>query len=244
MIIPYASRTGTKRNLDGLRARGWRLLVSATGAWRNEGFQYGFENGAWTYYVKGVPFDEEKYARALGELGAGADFGIVPDIVAGGKRSLDFSLSWLDRVLAATKLALIPVQDGMEDPNELRPYLRAGRVGIFVGGASNTDYKERTTPLWAQLCREVGTWCHVGRVNTQRRIAICQAAGATSFDGTSATKFVKSLPVLQRAVAQSSLVFDLQPRERVAAPCTREPTSVDESTSSNSSISAHPDEAP
>lgn len=33
-IIPYASRTGTIRNLDSLRRMEWRLLVSATGAIR------------------------------------------------------------------------------------------------------------------------------------------------------------------------------------------------------------------
>jgi hypothetical protein len=36
----YASRTGTRRNLAALRAAGWRLLVSATGVHRHEGFCY------------------------------------------------------------------------------------------------------------------------------------------------------------------------------------------------------------
>lgn len=89
-------------------------------------------------------------------------------------------------------------------------HLLSPRVGIFVGGAPDTDFKERTTPMWATACRRAGAWCHVGRVNTQRRIAICQAAGATSFDGTSATRFAKSLPVVHRAVVQQSLVFDHQ----------------------------------
>jgi hypothetical protein len=40
LIIPYASRTGTRRNLDALRERGWRLLVSASGVLRTEGFRY------------------------------------------------------------------------------------------------------------------------------------------------------------------------------------------------------------
>ena len=40
MMIGYASRTGTKRNLDALRAAGWRLLISATGVHRDEGFPF------------------------------------------------------------------------------------------------------------------------------------------------------------------------------------------------------------
>jgi hypothetical protein len=31
-LIAYAARTGTKRNLAGLRELGWRLLISAAGA--------------------------------------------------------------------------------------------------------------------------------------------------------------------------------------------------------------------
>lgn len=45
-MIGYASRTGTRRNLDALRAAGWRLMVSARGALRTEGFPYALDNGA------------------------------------------------------------------------------------------------------------------------------------------------------------------------------------------------------
>jgi hypothetical protein len=139
-------------------------------------------------------------------LGAGADFGVCADIVGGGRESLALSLRWLPRVLETCPVALIPVQDGMELA-DVEPLL-SSRVGIFVGGAPDTDFKERTTPLWATACRRAGAWCHVGRVNTQRRIAICKAAGATSFDGTAATRFAAQAPVLHRAVVQQSLVFD------------------------------------
>ncbi|MHC5194673.1 hypothetical protein ACYSUW_13060 [Pseudomonas frederiksbergensis] len=39
-MIAYASRTGTKRNLEAMRQNGWRLLVSAKGVLRTEGFKY------------------------------------------------------------------------------------------------------------------------------------------------------------------------------------------------------------
>jgi hypothetical protein len=205
-IIPYASRTGTRRNLDALRARLWRLLVSATGCLRNEGFQYCLDNGAWTAHQKGNPFNEKKFDKALVKMGPGSDFTICPDIVGGGRDSLAFSLKWLPRVLEHAPMALIPVQDGMElgDVEQLL----SPRVGIFVGGSPDTDFKERTTPMWATACRRAGAWCHVGRVNSARRIAICAAAGANSFDGTSATRYSVELPKLHRAVVQGSLVFD------------------------------------
>ncbi len=96
--MPYASRTGTRRNLAALRAAGWRLLVSATGVLRHEGFPFGLDNGAWTAHQRGTPFDEVLFERALAMLGAAADWGVVPDIVGGGLRSLEFSLNWLARV--------------------------------------------------------------------------------------------------------------------------------------------------
>jgi hypothetical protein len=205
-IIAYASRTGTKRNLDGLRARGWRLLVSATGVLRHEGFQYGLDNGAWTAFQQGRPFDVTRFMKALWTLGRDADFVVVPDIVAGGVRSLEFSLTWLRTVLCMTEIALIAVQDGMQ-VDDVRPLLNRN-VGVFVGGDPRTDWKERTTPAWASACRSAGAWCHVGRVNSQRRINLCASSGATSFDGTSATKYAVELPKLHRAVAQQHLLLE------------------------------------
>lgn len=207
MLIAYASRTGTGRNLEMLRARGWRLLVSATGVWRTEGFRYAIDNGAWSAWnanPRRARLDLHLFIGIVLKLGAGADWVVVPDIVCGGAASLALSLKWLPWVLAHAPRALLAVQDGMT-AEEIRPHL-SERVGIFVGGSD--EWKERSVGRWAALARELGAICHVGRVNTQRRIAICAAAGATSFDGTSASRFADSIPVLQRALAQGSLLID------------------------------------
>jgi hypothetical protein len=211
-IIAYASRTGTRRNLDALRARGWRLLVSATGTLSHEGFPYALDNGAWTAFQKKQPFDGDRFGKALLLLGDRADFVVVPDVVGGGLESLRFSLSWLPHVLDYARVALIPVQDGMELA-DVTPHLIAGRVGLFIGGSPDTDFKERTAPMWARACREVGSWCHMGRVNSKRRIAICATAGVTSFDGTSATRYSCQLPKLHRAVVQGSLLLETNDRK-------------------------------
>lgn len=62
-MIAYASRTGTRRNLDALRGAGWRLLVSATGVHRHEGFRYAIDNGAWTAYQAGTLWNESAFLR-------------------------------------------------------------------------------------------------------------------------------------------------------------------------------------
>lgn len=202
-MIAYASRTGTRRNLDALREAGWRLLVSATGAHRTEGFRFCVDCGAWTAHKQRKPFDVAAFERVLGRLGAQADFVILPDIVGGGLASLAFSLEWLPRVLTQTSLALLAVQEGMT-PDDVRPHL-GERVGIFIGGADDR-WKEQTAETWGRLGRAHGCgWVHMGRVNSARRIAICAHAGLTSFDGTSATRYVKTLPPLDRARRQMAL---------------------------------------
>lgn len=201
LLMPYASRTGTRRNLDALRAAGWRLLVSATGSLRNEGFPYGLDNGAWTAFQAGKPFDEARFSSALRLMGRDADWAVIPDIVAGGNASLEFSLRWMRMVLEECSRGLLAVQDGMES-SSVRDLI-GPRVGIFVGGS--TRWKEQTLAQWATIAHEKGAWCHVGRVNTARRIALCSSAGAHSFDGTSASKFVKTLPLLDGARRQLAL---------------------------------------
>lgn len=70
-LIGYASRTGTRRNLALLRECGWRLLVSAAGVLRHEGFRYALDNGAWSAYTQGRPFDFAAFELALRKFGGG-----------------------------------------------------------------------------------------------------------------------------------------------------------------------------
>ena len=206
-MIAYASRTGTKRNLAALRSAGWRLIVSAAASLRHEGFPYALDNGAWSYYQRGLPFNEDAFAKALAKMGAAADWVALPDIVGGGSASLALSLSWMDRVLNVADRALIPVQDGMT-ANDVAPHVGLSRVGLFVGGT--TAWKWSTLPQWALLARQSGCWLHVGRVNTRRRIVLCGALGATSFDGTSASRYASTVPLLDWSRRQFSLALTLE----------------------------------
>lgn len=201
--MAYASRTGTRRNLAALRGAGWRLMVSARGVLRTEGFKYCLDNGAWTAHQAGTPFDVPAFELALRDFGRGADFTVVPDIVGGGLASLDFSLEWLDEVLDRTPLALIAVQDGMVAGDVLP--LVGPRVGLFVGGS--TEWKEQTLPVWGRVKRDTGCHLHVGRVNTRRRIHLCALVGADSFDGTSASRFAVTVPKLTAERDQQCLIL-------------------------------------
>lgn len=201
-MIGYASRTGTRRNLAALRAAGWRLMVSAKGVVRTEGFRYALDNGAWWAFSNGQPFDEAAFLRAYAALGRGADFVVLPDVVAGGEASLAFSLAWRERLGPPVCRQMLAVQDGMST-DQVRGLVGPG-LGIFVGGT--TEWKVQTLAAWGGIARETGASLHVGRVNSAKRIALCHAGGADSFDGSSASRFAVSLPLLDNALRQPDLL--------------------------------------
>lgn len=209
-MICYASRTGTRRNLEVLRAYGWRLLVSRAGVWRTEGFErIAADNGAWADFQAGRPFDEDAFERFLEWLEKTIipDWIVLPDIVAGGLQSLDLSLRYMNRCLAIAPRVLIAVQDGMTF-DHLAP-LVGPSVGIFLGGS--TEWKEETMIRWGRWCaapgnyqttnsldQPVGVRCdyHVARANTKRRIFAAIAAEARSFDGSSGSRYAVTIPML------------------------------------------------
>lgn len=167
-----------------------------------EGFRFAIDNGAWSAYNSGEPFSERGFCRLLESHGAAADFAVVPDIVAS-PVSLDFSLSWLPK-MAHLRQPLLAVQDGMS-MNEVSAVLRSHpKLGIFLGGT--TEWKLDTMYQWGGVAAGLNRWYHVGRVNTARRIRLAHEAGARSIDGTSASRFSCTVPLLQSAAAQPSLL--------------------------------------
>lgn len=224
-LVAYTARTGTKTTLAELRRLGWRLMISARGRLNAHGLPYACDNGAWTAKKE---FDAGKRATAepdlvafqimVDRMGPGADFIVAPDIVCGGPRSWAMSRAWLRRLRRNPKLRHVPiliaVQDGME-PDLVERFL-GERVGIFIGGSD--AWKEATAAQWADLCRRRGALCHMGRVNTARRLRIAEEAGVTSFDGASASLFPKTLPFLERERLKTSLLGEISRRVPAMSP--------------------------
>lgn len=207
-MICYASRTGTKRNLDMMRAHGWGLLVSRAGVWRREGFDnWVADNGAWADFKAGRPFDEDEFERFL-EWVAQEDepprWIVLPDIVAGGLASLALSVRYANRALSIAPEALIAVQDGMTEV-DLLSIVAPQRIGIFLGGS--TEWKLENMVRWGKFCARWSVRYHVARVNSAKRMFIAQAAGAHSVDGSSASRFAVSLRNLDNASRHLSLPF-------------------------------------
>lgn len=198
-MICYAARTGTRRNLEVLRRAGWGLMVSRAGVWRREGFErVAIDNGAWSDYQAGRPFDGDAFERFLDWLEAQAcapDFIVLPDIVAGGMESLALSVRYFNRCGSLASRVLIPVQDGMEHA-DLTP-LVGPNIGIFLGGS--TAWKLARMEDWGQFCAERGVYYHVGRVNTRGRMYQAISAGAHSVDGSSVSRYAVTINSLDHA---------------------------------------------
>jgi hypothetical protein len=156
--------------------------------------RFAVDNGAWGCHQRGEPFDAVRFRKLLESCGKRADFIVTPDIVCGGQASKDFSLEWLEEVRRYTATPLFAVQDGMT-PGDIPQ-----GCGVFVGGS--TEWKLRSIPLFAHWAKQKNRWCHVGRVNTARRIRLCQISGTTSFDGTSVALFPKTITRLDAARRQ------------------------------------------
>jgi hypothetical protein len=175
-------------------------LVSARGVLRHEGFPYALDNGAWTAFQRNEPFDVQAFEKAVTWGAHAADWLVLPDIVAGGLSSLKYSMTWAPRLAGVCPL-LIAVQDGMK-AEDVSPLIGPG-LGIALGGS--TTWKEKTMRHWGALAKRRRAYFHVLRVNTVRRIRLCQDAQAHSFDGSSVSRFACNLPRLDHARRQVSI---------------------------------------
>lgn len=182
----YASRTGTRRALSLFRRWGWRILVSARGVLRTEGFAYAIDNGAWTSYARGEPFDAAAFRRAVDTLGADADWVVLPDVVGDRDATLRLSSEWAPALEGHRRMLVL--QDGVAGADvdvfrALHPL-----HGVFVGGSSG--WKDANIAWWSAWARERGLVCHVGRVNTRARLRLCVEARVHSVDGSGVSRFI------------------------------------------------------
>jgi hypothetical protein len=144
--------------------------------------EWGFDNGAFGWWKEGRPFDEDAFMRRLDKCYHGTPYApylaVLPDIVAGGNVSWDFSIKWLNSgKLPAEWPWYLAVQDDMETARVINVIDRV--AGIFLGGS---DSYKMMAMFWRKVTGQFGKPLHYGRAGTLGKIAHASMCAVDSLD--------------------------------------------------------------
>jgi len=164
---------------------------------------FAIDNGAYICHLYKTPFPEERFLRLCNMWGNGADWIAIPDVVGNGSKTLDLLPIWIDKIKQQSPNArlLLVWQDGITK-QDILPYIEKG-IGVFVGGT--TEAKLKNMSWIARLCIDNDVYCHIGRVNSERRVRLCRDIGANSFDGSGWSRFICTLMYLERIIQDKQM---------------------------------------
>ena len=152
--------------------------------------RYAFDNGAFSAYVNGFEFNDEAFLKAFRRLAFNADFIVLPDKVAAGKKSLNYSLLWRDFLPEGYRYYLA-IQDGMTHEMVLDQIKNRNLIdGIFIGGTM--EWKQKTAESWISVAHNIGAKCHIGRVGTAKGLQWAERIGADSVDSSNFAQHEKN----------------------------------------------------
>ena len=190
MMIYTGQTTSTK--LDRIKQLGLGVMISSnpntspSKDLASNDIHCALDNGAFTCYRKGYPFQEDVFIDTLKKcykLNIKLDFIVCPDIIAGGKESLLFSIEWAKRLRTTPNLALV-LQDGMEEIDLDRHRLRYFSY-LFIGGT--VDWKWQTAEQWVNFARRNNKKIHIGQSGKLEFLRRAEGLRVDSVDSTSFT---------------------------------------------------------
>jgi hypothetical protein len=163
--------------------------------------KYAIDNGAFKCWKHGLDFDELRFYSYINNLAIPPQWVVIPDLVAQGNKSLDFSAQHYHRIPYPKYVA---IQDGMTE-DAVRSFLdHYPCAGLFIGGT--LKWKRNNAKRWCDFAHGLNLKCHVGRVGTQRWYWIMFHHGVDSVDGSS--------PVRNQCI-HDIIYFHNQVREQV-----------------------------
>jgi hypothetical protein len=179
-MLVMVGDTRSKRMIQMLQRNNMSRMCLAMKPSPWEGEKWGFDNGAFGWWIKGQPFNELVFALRLQQaLAVGVPYmAVVPDLVAKGMESLDYSLDWLARLPKKWSWYLA-LQDGMTE-NAVTDVLPLFD-GLFLGG---TDRFKATAWQWSKLAHDKGKKFHYGRAGTLRKLQHAYNCQADSCDSS------------------------------------------------------------
>ena len=202
---------GDTRKLSWLKRikeyRWGRMFAVAAPPTPYSGEPWGFDNGAFKAWQDKAPWDEDFFLKRLDRaICKGPPYlAVVPDIVAEGERSLEFSERWREK-LPADWPWFLAVQDGMA-VDQVAPLVRH-YAGIFLGG---TNTFKATARKWCDLAHKGGKLFHYGRAGTIRKVTHARDVGSDSLDSTSPLwseeKFQRFVDVVMNGHEQHRMSF-------------------------------------
>lgn len=132
--------------------------------------------------------DEPAFRKMLARIAAlpGCLFVTAPDIVGDHTATLERWHDWAPIIRAHHLPAAFVLQDGC--PAGWHP---PDADAVFIGGT--TDYKlGPDAAASVTTAKQRGIWAHMGRVNSDRRLAYAASIGCDSADGTKYARFKKT----------------------------------------------------
>jgi hypothetical protein len=154
-----------------------------------EGEPIAIDNGAYGYWKKGQMFDMPKFKKRLGNLmSLDPEIVVLPDVVAKGNSSLQFSLEWLP-LLPQKFNWYLAIQDGM-DVSRVEQSLDDPRIkGLFLGGS---NMFKATARFWCNMAHQHQKKFHYARCGTVNKLQYAMEIGADSLDTASLILAVKN----------------------------------------------------
>lgn len=162
-----------------LQELGWGRMYADRVPMSRDEVLWAFDNGAFPAWTSGKPFPTKRFQMRIDKALQRATtpyLAVAPDIVGGGLKSLEFSLSWLDKLPKEWPWYLA-VQDGMT-PQDVEPHLHLF-AGVFLGETNRFKFQ---AAMWARFAHQHGKPFHYGRAGVIGRIRNAFMAKADSFD--------------------------------------------------------------
>lgn len=184
-MIAYCGQTRSQSLIDELEVLGIGECTQR-GELPPRRSRWFHDNRAFADWKAGRPFNGVRWQRdqwRIRNAQLRPDFVVVPDVVAGGRASLDFSA--FERPFVAEGCpAYLVVQDGMT-PELVGSWLDVQPdpyAGIFVGGT--LEWKLATSALWVRFAHDRDMRLHIGRVGPADRVLWARSIGADSIDSS------------------------------------------------------------
>lgn len=133
-------------------------------------------------FTLGKDFDPYRYLRFLWRnvhIANQCLFATAPDVVGDAATTLARSGPWLRVIRDLGMPAALVAQDGLE----ALPVPWGEFDALFIGGSTEWKLSGEARYLIAEA-KKRSKWVHVGRVNSQKRLAYCIKLGVDSVDGT------------------------------------------------------------